>query len=109
SAVRVRNIISKSGEEAGTVDPALFVKDAESALHGEIQRILPLVDGAMEKQDWNGLAGYLAELSPFVTAFFDDVLVMDPDERIKSNRIALLSMCSALFRKVGDVSVLKGA
>jgi glycyl-tRNA synthetase beta chain len=63
----------------------------------------------MEKQDWNGLAGYLAELSPFVTAFFDDVLVMDPDERIKSNRIALLGMCSALFLKVGDVGVLKGA
>jgi glycyl-tRNA synthetase beta subunit len=34
---------------------------------------------------------------------------MDPDERIKSNRIALLGMCSALFLKVGDVGVLKGA
>lgn len=109
SAVRVRNIISKSGGETGTVDPSLFVKDAETALYGEMGRIIPLVDGAMEKQDWNGLAGYLAELSPFVTAFFDDVLVMDPDERIKSNRIALLGMCSALFLKVGDVGVLKGA
>ena len=67
------------------------------------------MDDSLAKQDWNALAGNLAELSPHGTRFFDDVLGMDPDDRVRANRIALLGMCSSLFLKVGDVGVLKGA
>ena len=109
SAVRVRNILSKSGGGEKAPDPSLFVKDAEKALYDEVQRVLPMVERALEEQDWDGLAGILAELSPPVTAFFDDVLVMDKDEKIKENRIALLVLCNSLFLKVGDLGVLKGA
>ncbi len=109
SAVRVRNILSKSGGGEKAPDPSLFVKDAENALYDEVQRVLPMVERALEEQDWDGLAGILAELSPPVTAFFDDVLVMDKDEKIKENRIALLVLCNSLFLKVGDLGVLKGA
>lgn len=109
SAVRVRNILSKSGGGEKAPDPSLFVKDAENALYDEVQRVLPMVERALEEQDWDGLAGILAELSPPVTAFFDDVLVMDKDEKIKENRIALLALCNSLFLKVGDLGVLKGA
>ncbi|MGI6784735.1 MAG: glycine--tRNA ligase subunit beta [Aminivibrio sp.] len=109
SAVRVRNILSKSDSPELPPDPSLFVKDAEKTLYGEVERVLPLVEKALENQDWNGLAGILAELSPPVTAFFDDVLVMDKDEKVRVNRIALLAMCNSLFLKVGDLGVLKGA
>lgn len=110
AAVRVRNILARSGGESSVeVDPSLFSKDGEKDLFGEITRIVPLVDDSLAKQDWNALAGNLAELSPHVTRFFDDVLVMDPDDRVRANRIALLGMCSSLFLKVGDVGVLKGA
>ena len=110
AAVRVRNILARSGgESAGEVDPSLFSKDAEKDLFKEITGIIPLVDDSLAKQDWNALAGNLAELSPHVTRFFNDVLVMDPDDRVRANRIALLGMCSGLFLKVGDVGVLKGA
>ena len=108
SAVRVRNILSKNSEEGILIDTSLFAKDAESALYKEIERIVPLVDDSLVKRDWNSLAGYLAELSPFITVFFNDVLVMDSDERIKFNRIALLALCNSLFLKVGDVGMLKG-
>ncbi len=107
SAVRVRNILSKTEDVVGGVDETLFSKDAERRLHGEILRISPMVEEALAGHDWRALASYLAELSPAVTVFFDDVLVMDPDERIKSNRIRLLSLCNALFLKVGDLGVLK--
>ncbi|MGI6253040.1 MAG: glycine--tRNA ligase subunit beta [Aminivibrio sp.] len=109
SAVRVRNILAKSEDEKGEPDPSLFVKEEEKTLYGEVQRVLPLVEKALEEQDWSGLAEILAELSPPVSAFFDDVLVMDKDEKIKANRIALLALCNSLFLKVGDLGMLKGA
>lgn len=108
SAVRVRNILTKSGGEQGAADPARFTKDEESSLYREMERIIPLVGQAIAGQDWKDLAGRLSELSPFVTAFFDEVLVMDPDDGIKNNRLALLSLCNALFLKVGDLGILKG-
>ena len=107
SAVRVRNILSKSGDVPSSVDSSLFQKEAEGRLHGEIGRISPKVDEALSSQDWKTLATYLSELSPCVSTFFDDVLVMDPDERVKSNRLSLLMLCNALFLKVGDLGVLK--
>ena len=108
SAVRVRNILAKSGDASAAVDETLFAKEAESRLYAEIVRINPLVEEALAGQDWKALAGYLSELSPFVTLFFEDVLVMDPDERVKCNRIHLLGLCNALFLKVGDLGILKG-
>ena len=108
SAVRVRNILAKSGDASAAVDETLFAKEAESRLYAEIVRINPLVEEALSGQDWKALAGYLSELSPFVTSFFEDVLVMDPDERVKCNRIHLLGLCNALFLKVGDLGILKG-
>ena len=108
SAVRVRNILAKSDDASASVDETLFAKDAESTLYAEIVRINPLVEEALAGRDWKALAGHLSELSPFVTSFFDEVLVMDPDERVKCNRIHLLGLCNALFLKVGDLGILKG-
>ena len=51
----------------------------------------------------------LAELSPVVAKFFDDVMVMDKDEKVRANRLALLDECNKLFAEVGDLSVLSKA
>ena len=34
-------------------------------------------------------------------------MVMDPDERVRANRLALLRRCNALFEEVGDLGALK--
>jgi glycyl-tRNA synthetase beta chain len=109
SAVRVRNILAKSGGRHEPVDESILSKDAEKNLYAAIVRINPLVEEALSARDWKALAARLSELSPFITAFFDDVLVMDPDERVKCNRISLLDLCNTLFLEVGDVGILKGA
>ena len=109
AAVRVRNILAREETLGGRPDPELFSKKAEEDLFREIERVEPAVGKALREQNWNALAESLSELSPFITAFFDDVLVMDPDSRVKENRIALLSLCSRLFLEVGDLGILKGA
>ncbi|MGH9468977.1 MAG: DALR anticodon-binding domain-containing protein, partial [Terriglobia bacterium] len=47
----------------------------------------------------------LAELRPKVDAFFDKVLVMHPDERLRQNRLRLLSQLNRLvFLRLADLS-----
>ncbi len=43
-------------------------------------------------------------LKPDVDRFFDEVLVDDPDQELKSNRLALLSEVSGLFELIADFS-----
>ena len=46
----------------------------------------------------------LSRLRPQVDTFFDKVLVMAPDRRLKENRLALLHALQGLFTRVADLS-----
>ena len=108
SAVRVKNILQKNPpkDSDATPDEALMTIDAEKALFSEVSRVEAPVKEALKAYNWEGLTKILAELSPVVAKFFDDVMVMDKDEKIRANRLALLTQCNKLFREVGDLSVL---
>ena len=107
AAIRVRNILQKAEDVSDTVDPALAVKDVEKALYDEIVRMEPLVAASLQESDWEKLMTSLSELSPVVSAFFDDVMVMDPDEKIRANRLGILKRTNALFEEVGNLGTLK--
>ncbi|MBQ9564831.1 MAG: glycine--tRNA ligase subunit beta [Synergistaceae bacterium] len=108
SAVRVRNILAKASEAGqGEPDEGRMVKHAEKALWDEVRRLEAPVRDSLAGYDWHGLMQLLSEMSPVVSAFFDDVMVMDPDEAVRNNRLALLSRCNALFKEVGDLGSLK--
>ncbi len=108
SALRVKNILQKNAKDAADVPPdeSLMTVEAEKSLYAEVTRISDSVREAVDAYDWERLAKILAELSPVVAKFFDDVMVMDKDERIRNNRIALLRECNKLFLEAGDLSVL---
>lgn len=105
---RVSNILAKQGEEEQlqAVDPALLSEPAEQALYESVQiqseRVQPLLVAAQYEQ---ALAS-LADLREPVDRFFDDVMVMADDSRVRANRLALLSQLRALFLKVADISLL---
>lgn len=50
----------------------------------------------------------LQELQPVINRFFDEVLVMDEDESVRHNRLALLQRVAALADGVADLSYLEG-
>ena len=108
SALRVKNILRKNEKEISNaaVNPDLMTLEAEKNLYEEISRLNDPVKKSLEVFDWEGLAKMLAELSPVVAKFFDDVMVMDKDEKVRANRIALLDQCNKLFAMVGDLSTL---
>ena len=82
NANRVLRILK---EEVNTeVNESLFTFDAEKDLYNEVKK----VDFT---GDYKKYLDNLINLNPVVTKFFEDVLVMDNDEKIKNNRLALLN------------------
>ena len=79
---------------------------AERELYDEIVRLEEPVAHAVSVYDWSTLTRLLAELSPVIAKFFESVMVMDKDEAVRKNRLALLSKCNALMKEAGDLSVL---
>ena len=96
NANRVLRILK---EEAGEVKPELFVEDAEKALYQAVQSVS--FDGNYTKYLKD-----LTQINPAVTKFFDDVLVMDKDEKIKNNRLALLKSLKNKYIILTDFSKL---
>ena len=59
--------------------------------------------------DSTNYAEYLKQLiaiTPAVEKFFEDVLVMDKDEKVKGNRLALLTLLKKKYEKLTDFSKL---
>ncbi|MBQ7221352.1 MAG: glycine--tRNA ligase subunit beta [Synergistaceae bacterium] len=108
SAVRVKNILQKNAKSVPDAEPdeALMTVDAERELYAELGRLDAPVREAVRVYDWQGLAKMLAELSPVIAKFFDGVMVMDKDEAVRNNRLALLKKCNELFMTAGDLSVM---
>ena len=48
------------------------------------------------------------KLIPSINAFFDKVLVMAEDEKIKQNRLALVGQIASLSKGIADLSKLEG-
>ena len=83
------------------IDENLFVIDAEKSLYKAIKSVE--FDG-----DYNKYLQDLININPVVTKFFDDVLVMYKDEKIKNNRLALLSELKNKYIMLTDFSKLNG-
>lgn len=79
------------------VNTELFVENAETELYNAIIKV-------SETNDYNAYLRELENLNPAVTKFFDDVLVMDKDEKIKNNRVALLTLLKKKYEYLTDFS-----
>jgi glycyl-tRNA synthetase beta chain len=108
---RIANLLKKSGGNdslQASVDPMHFRLDAERALYAAVQSALHSVPGRVAGGDYGLAFGELARLRPAVDAFFDDVMVMDPDPVLRGNRLALLGTLRDLFAGIADLSRLPG-
>lgn len=59
-----------------------------------------------DKLDYQELYTELSKAVKAVDEFFDNVLVMDKDEKVKENRLALLYLIKKKFEKIADFSKL---
>lgn len=62
---------------------------------------------SIKSTNYNELIDSLISINPAIEKFFEDVLVMDKDEKIKNNRLALLTMLKNEYEKIADFSALQ--
>jgi len=104
---RISNILKKvEGKIQSTVDQNLLNEDAEKALYQAIITQQTIVKPLYAEGRYSEALSSLAVLRDDVDNFFDNIMVMDDDDALKNNRLALLSQLSALFLEVADLSRL---
>ena len=90
---RIRNILEQAAYTTGAFTPSLLEAGPEKDLYEEfIHHAGQPIEGAISK------------LRPKIDLFFDKVLVNAPDERIRQNRLAMLSQLREEFSRVADFS-----
>lgn len=99
---RVGNILKEF--RGGSVNPALFESDAEKNLHDAYVSIREAVVRRIDARDYEAALVGLARLRAPVDDFFNAVLVMAKDEKVKFNRLSLLAEISELFHRIADFS-----
>ena len=99
---RAKNILTQQ-QPAAAIEPGLFEHDAERELLRGGRRRPGGSNG-----DYDARLRSLAGLREPVDRFFDDVLVMAEDPKVRGNRLALLNETLSLFYRIADISKLGG-
>lgn len=102
---RVANILKKV-EFGKRPDPSLFDAPQEGDLHRRYQETEGKFSRSMAAKDYEGALAQLAMLRAPVDAFFDHVMVMAEDERVRANRLALLGEINRLFSQMADFTLV---
>jgi glycyl-tRNA synthetase beta chain len=108
---RIRNILEKSNfklEEGQAIQPDLFEHDAERALFSAMRSAASKVQADKRTGKYQEALEAIAGMRKTVDDFFDHVMVMAEDEKIKGNRLALLSELLREFTTIADFSELGG-
>ena len=103
---RIGNILKQAVAVPPGFDPGLMVVPEEKQLASTFQKMKPGVDAAFQKLDYTGALKALAALKLPVDAFFDKVMVMDKDAKVRDNRIGFLGILHGTMNRIADLSKL---
>ena len=92
----------------GASDAALFREAEERALRTAVAEAASALQPLLAAEDFAAAMGQLARLRAPVDAFFDKVLVNDPDPAVRLNRLRLLASLQATANHVADFSLIQG-
>ncbi len=105
---RVQNILKKQKwqSSATTVNESLFEADAEKDLAKHLTEKQENIRNLYKHQEYTTLLTELAKLKKPIDQFFNDVMVMVDDPKVRDNRLSLLASLQQLFIQVADISLL---
>jgi glycyl-tRNA synthetase beta chain len=101
---RVRNIAKNLDAASPDLGGAL-TEPAELALAKEVDRLAPVVESAVQSgSGYRQAFAEAAKAGPAVAKFFDDVMVMAEDAKLRDARLRLLRRLEGLILQLADVS-----
>lgn len=95
--------ITRDQKESFKVNEKVLVEAEEKALYEAIQK-----NAANQPSTVDEFLEIVVKLIPPINAFFDKVLVMAEDEKVRQNRLGLLQKIASLSNGIADLSKLEG-
>lgn len=105
---RIGNLLKKVDTPvADAVDASLLKEAAESELSREVSELQSRIDTHLKAGNYQAAMLETASLRAPVDAFFDQVMVMDDNQDLRNNRLALLARVNALCCSTAELGLLK--
>jgi glycyl-tRNA synthetase beta chain len=90
----------------GSIREELFQEEAEIQLYEKINENKNKLNHLLENKLYSLYLQDIAKLRQYIDLFFEQVLVMAPDQKIKNNRLALLLELTSLFNRFALFSLM---
>ena len=103
-AKRINNIIK--GTPPAKIDPELFAEKEERDLASTLSIIRDNAQPMIARGDYARAQGILFKLQPVLNTFFDKVLVMAEEKKVRQNRLGLLQSISKMLLAIADYSLV---
>jgi glycyl-tRNA synthetase beta chain len=103
---RINNILKKQEWESDAVNPALYEKEEEKTLADLLSAKSAEIAELVNKEDYESAMSGLMVFSKPVDAFFNSVMVMAEDEKVRNNRLGILVGLRNIFARTGDLAKL---
>lgn len=97
--------ITRDQKQKFDISPAVFVEDEEKMLY---QALMKAENAYRAPGSVDDMLTAFVPMIPAINAFFDKVMVMAEDEKLRNNRLGLLQRIAALAHGVADFSLLEG-
>ena len=105
---RMKNILRQAAESgtriADSLDVSILQEPAEKVLATQVPDTAKVVAQLSGERNYQQALVAVSRLRPAIDSFFDKVMVMVDDERIRSNRLSLLQTLLKEFSTIADFS-----
>jgi glycyl-tRNA synthetase beta chain len=103
---RIKNILRQAGEKGFVIGSAaeITLSDEVHRLRAAAAALAPEVAKLREQRAYSDALAQIATLRPVVDSFFDKVMVLDPDEKVRGANLALISSVLSEFSGIADFS-----
>lgn len=104
---RVANITAKEANVAGDWSEDLLPEDAERKLSAALRDILPAVEKDLNARRYGDALAKLRDLRAPVDNFFDNVMALCEDEKLRRNRLRMLAAIREKYSRVAAFALLQ--
>jgi glycyl-tRNA synthetase beta chain len=101
-AKRINNILRD--QPRAKVNPDLFVEKEERELHSAFSIIEHNAWPMIARGDFGRAQGIIFKIQPVLTTFFDRILVMAEEKKLRQNRLGLLQAINRMLAGMADYS-----
>ena len=104
---RVANLLKKADAPLADVDECLFQTEQEKQLLVAVRELTRDVRAIALEKDYEKALRRLAQIKPAVDAFFDGVMVLADDPKVRQNRLNLLGLLNGELNCGANIGLLE--